>query len=102
MYTHSLWGTHSRREHLFNAKKFWCECPRCGDPTEFGTDFSTLVREGKKLRRKDPLDQVRGEDPAGENVSFLAEILRKLIEIICACCATSFCANCKRKIENMR
>ncbi len=67
MYTHSLWGTHSRREHLYNAKKFWCECPRCGDPTEFGTDFSTLIREGKKLRRKDPLDQVRGEDPARQN-----------------------------------
>lgn len=36
MYTHSLWGTQARRAHLNDAKKFWCVCPRCQDPTEFG------------------------------------------------------------------
>jgi len=57
MYTHSLWGTQARRAHLNDAKKFWCVCPRCQDPTEFGTNFSTLVREGKICKPKDPLDQ---------------------------------------------
>lgn len=36
MYTHSLWGTHARREHLNKVKKFWCQCARCQDPTELG------------------------------------------------------------------
>ena len=36
MYTHSLWGTAGRREHLNSTKKFWCKCERCEDPTEFG------------------------------------------------------------------
>ena len=36
MYTHSLWGTQARRAHLYDAKKFWCMCERCSDPTEFG------------------------------------------------------------------
>lgn len=57
MYTHSLWGTFARREHLYNAKKFWCQCPRCKDPSEFGTNFSTVLQNGKELRPKDPLDQ---------------------------------------------
>lgn len=57
MYTHCLWGTQARREHLFNTKMFWCQCERCQDPTEFGTNFSTLIREGKQLRPENPLDQ---------------------------------------------
>lgn len=57
MYTHSLWGSQARRAHLNDAKKFWCVCPRCQDPTEFGTNFSTLVREGKLCKPKDALDQ---------------------------------------------
>jgi len=56
MYTHSLWGTSARRDHLSTAKKFWCACPRCADPTEFGTHFSTLKREGHCLTQKNPLD----------------------------------------------
>ena len=56
MYTHSLWGTSARREHLFNAKKFWCKCKRCEDPTEFGTNFSTIRRDNQMLTQKKPLD----------------------------------------------
>ena len=36
MYTHSLWGSAGRRDHLNTNKKFWCQCERCADPTEFG------------------------------------------------------------------
>uniref|UniRef100_A0A182XA70 MYND-type domain-containing protein n=1 Tax=Anopheles quadriannulatus TaxID=34691 RepID=A0A182XA70_ANOQN len=41
-YTHSLWGTQLRREHLKTNKYFACKCSRCSDPTEFGTFFSAL------------------------------------------------------------
>lgn len=35
-------GTVSRREHLSIGKYFRCQCPRCLDPTELGTNFSSL------------------------------------------------------------
>jgi len=56
MYSHSLWGTQARRAHLLETKKFLCFCPRCKDATEFGTDFSSIIREGKLLRQTDPTD----------------------------------------------
>lgn len=56
MYTHSMWGTAARRDHLYSVKRFWCTCPRCKDPTEFGTHFSTLIRNGKLMVQKNPLD----------------------------------------------
>ncbi|XP_066945423.1 uncharacterized protein [Macrobrachium rosenbergii] len=42
MYTHILWGTLARRDHLKHSKYFMCTCFRCSDPTELGTNFSTL------------------------------------------------------------
>lgn len=36
MYTHMLWGTHFRSEHLLTNKYFVCKCERCIDPTELG------------------------------------------------------------------
>lgn len=36
MYTHCLWGTQARREHLKETKYFDCHCKRCLDPTELG------------------------------------------------------------------
>jgi len=56
MYTHALWGTIARRDHLSISKKFWCKCQRCQDPSEFGTNFSTLLDEGHPILPKDPLD----------------------------------------------
>ncbi|KAL3272852.1 hypothetical protein HHI36_014313 [Cryptolaemus montrouzieri] len=46
MYTHALWGTQARREHLRETKYFSCRCKRCSDPTELGTNFSALVCMG--------------------------------------------------------
>lgn len=43
MYTNALWGTQERRAHLMSTKYFKCSCKRCSDPTELGTNFSTLV-----------------------------------------------------------
>jgi hypothetical protein len=42
MYTHALWGTQARREHLTATKYFSCRCKRCSDPTELGTNTSGL------------------------------------------------------------
>ena len=58
MYTHSMWGTASRRDHLFNFKKFWCKCQRCADATEFGKffvlfPFYTLAHLLQNLSRMD-------------------------------------------------
>lgn len=42
MYTHMLWGTHMRQDHLLTNKYFTCKCERCLDPTELGTNFSAM------------------------------------------------------------
>lgn len=42
MYTHMLWGTQMRQEHLLANKYFVCKCERCLDATEFGTNISAL------------------------------------------------------------
>lgn len=42
MYTHMLWGTQMRHEHLMTNKYFVCKCARCADPTELGTFISAL------------------------------------------------------------
>ncbi|CAH1964733.1 unnamed protein product [Acanthoscelides obtectus] len=42
MYTHCLWGTQARREHLRETKYFDCKCVRCSDPTELGSYLSAL------------------------------------------------------------
>jgi len=56
MYTHALWGTVARRDHLWSNKKFWCRCDRCAHPTEFGTNFSTILDDGHPVLPEDPLD----------------------------------------------
>lgn len=42
MYTHMLWGTQMRQEHLLTNKYFICKCERCLDATELGTNISAL------------------------------------------------------------
>ncbi|XP_068618077.1 SET domain-containing protein SmydA-8 [Battus philenor] len=42
MYSHALWGTQARRQHLKDTKYFSCKCPRCSDPSELGTFVSTM------------------------------------------------------------
>ncbi|RZF49126.1 hypothetical protein LSTR_LSTR008412 [Laodelphax striatellus] len=41
-YANTLHGTMRRREHLRAAKFFDCICARCSDPTEMGTNMSSL------------------------------------------------------------
>lgn len=42
MYSHALWGTQARRQHLKDTKYFSCKCQRCSDPTELGTYLSAM------------------------------------------------------------
>jgi len=56
MYTHALWGTIARRDHLSITKKFWCQCRRCSDPTEFGINFSTIYDDGQPMLPTNCLD----------------------------------------------
>ncbi|EFN78851.1 SET domain-containing protein SmydA-8 [Harpegnathos saltator] len=42
MYTHALWSTRARREHLLATKYFSCRCERCADPTELGAHLGSL------------------------------------------------------------
>ncbi|XP_014208289.1 protein msta-like [Copidosoma floridanum] len=41
-YTHALWSTRSRREHLRATKYFACKCERCSDRTELGSHMGSL------------------------------------------------------------
>ncbi|KAM3965846.1 SET and MYND domain containing, arthropod-specific, member 5 [Aphomia sociella] len=63
MYTHALWGTQARRQHLKDTKYFACRCRRCSDPTELGTYLSAMkcLGDSKKVcdgihLPEDPLD----------------------------------------------
>lgn len=42
-YTYTLSGTRIRQEHLKEGKYFVCHCKRCIDPSELGTNFSTII-----------------------------------------------------------
>ncbi|XP_076045910.1 SET domain-containing protein SmydA-8-like isoform X2 [Oratosquilla oratoria] len=58
-YTQTLWHTISRRQHLKATKFFLCSCARCRDPTELGTNLSTILcsecQEGH-ITSVDPMD----------------------------------------------
>uniref|UniRef100_A0A1B0D7G9 Uncharacterized protein n=1 Tax=Phlebotomus papatasi TaxID=29031 RepID=A0A1B0D7G9_PHLPP len=41
-YTDALWGTLERQQHLKETKMFNCNCQRCLDITELGTNFSAI------------------------------------------------------------
>jgi hypothetical protein len=53
MYTHALWGTQARREHLAATKYFTCRCERCVDPTELGTYISGIRCLGTQVVTQD-------------------------------------------------
>ncbi|XP_076269704.1 SET domain-containing protein SmydA-8-like isoform X1 [Rhynchophorus ferrugineus] len=42
-YTRLIWGTTTRLYHLYKTKHFVCKCPRCQDPSEFGTYMSSIL-----------------------------------------------------------
>lgn len=42
-YTRLAWGSVTRRFHLLRTKHFLCNCPRCLDPSEYGTYMSAIL-----------------------------------------------------------
>ncbi|KAH8388057.1 hypothetical protein KR093_011417, partial [Drosophila rubida] len=61
-YAYTLQGTLKRRTFIQGGKLFWCQCQRCADPRELGSDCSALVcpapacHQGS-VRATDPLEQ---------------------------------------------
>lgn len=41
-YSDVLWGTANRQHHLQQTKMFQCDCLRCTDVTEFGTNYDAV------------------------------------------------------------
>ncbi|KAK9882546.1 hypothetical protein WA026_021893 [Henosepilachna vigintioctopunctata] len=41
-YARMIWSTPTRIYHLSRTKHFLCRCPRCSDPTEFGSYMSSF------------------------------------------------------------
>jgi len=62
-YTSSLLPTMLRRENLSLTKFFECDCARCADPTELGTNASSL-----KCTKCD-LGVIKSTAPLGEFAS---------------------------------
>lgn len=52
LYGTTLTGTYRRQELLKSVYFFTCTCPRCTDPSELGTNFSTLLCNSDKCKRK--------------------------------------------------
>lgn len=68
MYSHALWGTQARRQHLKETKHFSCKCQRCSDPTELGTYLSAMKCFGDD---KGPCDGIHlPEDPLDEETDW--------------------------------
>merc|ERR1719277_34460 len=62
-YTTTLYNTLYRRRSLKNAKYFDCCCPRCSDPSEFGSNFSTLSFFDGPGARRGPPGAENGQSP---------------------------------------
>ncbi|XP_032597198.1 SET domain-containing protein SmydA-8 [Drosophila grimshawi] len=59
-YAYTLQGTLKRRTFIQGGKLFWCQCQRCADPRELGSDCSALVCRSCRLgsiRATAPLEQ---------------------------------------------
>lgn len=68
MYSHALWGTPVRRQHLKDSKYFACKCPRCSDPTELGTYLSAMRCLGDETN---PCDGIHlPEDPLDDETEW--------------------------------
>lgn len=64
-YTFTTSGTRARQEFLKKGKNFTCKCPRCLDPTELNTHFSSLMCQ------KCSGGVIISSNPLGKLLSFL-------------------------------
>lgn len=85
-----MWGTANRQQHLYETKFFRCRCPRCLDPTELNTEFSSLrcpscSMEGNGyLIPMDPLDHSSSWEcnacKKNEPASYVSAVIRSIGE----------------------
>lgn len=90
MYSDPMWGTANRQQHLYETKFFRCRCPRCLDPTELNTEFSSLrcpscSMEGNGyLIPIDPLDHSSSWEcnacKKNEPASYVSAVIRSIGE----------------------
>lgn len=64
MYSDPMWGTANRSQHLYETKYFRCRCPRCLDPTELGTEFSSLRCPSCSIDRQGYLTPIEPLNPS--------------------------------------
>ncbi|CAG9772024.1 unnamed protein product [Ceutorhynchus assimilis] len=90
-YTRLTWGTAARLYHLHITKHFVCKCPRCKDPTEFGTFMGSVLcklcrgivsplnpfKAAARWRCRDCQNVITGKD-TGELMTLLGSILKNM------------------------
>ena len=72
MYSDPMWATANRQTHLYETKYFHCKCPRCTDPSELGTEFSSLKCPTCTIDRHGYLTPI---DPLGTVLNKLSVII---------------------------
>lgn len=104
MYTHILWGTIARREHLKLNKYFMCTCSRCSDPTELGTNFSSLKCQECRigyLTSAAPLDELADWICSNCNATLPVEKVKELTIQIGEEIETALATPSLRGLENL-
>lgn len=94
-YTHTLWGTEKRQQHIKAGKFFICICERCKDPTELGIHFSSLKCQKCDpglIFSTDPLDLTADWKCHKCEFTTSADAMRKML---------SFIENEMTRLENM-
>ncbi|XP_073955972.1 SET domain-containing protein SmydA-8-like [Choristoneura fumiferana] len=86
-YTHVLSPTLTRRDFLLESKFFWCDCPRCADPTELGSHLSTLKCskcDNGVILATNPLDSEAAWQCTDKNCGFKTSsaAMRKLLAVV--------------------
>ena len=90
MYSDPMWGTANRQHHLYETKFFRCRCPRCLDPSELHTEFSSLKCPSCSIDRhgylvpKEPLEHASQWECSGckktEPSTYVNAVIRSIGE----------------------
>ncbi|OXU18589.1 hypothetical protein TSAR_001821 [Trichomalopsis sarcophagae] len=77
-YTHVLWATRVRREHLLATKYFSCRCERCADPTE-------LLSAGEVAQLTDRLGEEVDAAMSAADKDIMSDLLFRLTVLLHPC-----------------
>ena len=79
-YTDPMWETFSRQLHLNTTKYFTCQCPRCLDPTELGTHYSSIKCQNCEALITPPLLQKQDWCCPSCNKVIKSDVIMKLLK----------------------